>query len=138
MFLFGINFKFYFLIISRKIREAFQMEEVRWYFIIYAVITILITLDLTRMAGGLLANLKDSSFQVATIMTTTGFATADFNNWPVFSQTILVLLMFMGACAGSTSGGMKVSRFIIYAKSFRKELEYQHHPRSIRKIKSDG
>ncbi len=138
MFLFGINFKFYFLIISRKIREAFQMEEVRWYFIIYAVITILITLDLTHMAGGLLANLKDSSFQVATIMTTTGFATADFNNWPVFSQTILVLLMFVGACAGSTSGGMKVSRFIIYAKSIRKELEYQLHPRSIRKIKSDG
>ena len=138
MVLFGINFNFYFFLLVKEVREAFAMEEVRWYFIIYAVITILITLDLTRMAGGLLANLKDSSFQVATIMTTTGFATADFNNWPVFSQTILVLLMFMGACAGSTSGGVKVSRFIIYAKSIRKELEYQLHPRSIRKIKSDG
>lgn len=138
MFLFGINFKFYFLIISRKFRDAFHMEEVRWYMVIYVAVVLLITADIASDVGNLAVSLRDAAFQVSSIMTTTGFATVDFNGWPVFSQTLLVMIMYVGACAGSTSGGMKVSRFIIYAKSIKKELEFQLHPRSVRKIKAEG
>lgn len=138
MFLFGINFKFFFLILSKRFREAFQMEEVRWYFVLYSIAVILITLNIVSDVGNVAIALKDSAFQVSAIMTSTGFATVDFVQWPVFSQILLVLLMYMGACAGSTSGGMKISRFIIFAKSIGKELEFQLHPRSVRKIKMDG
>ena len=139
MFLFGINFKFYFLIISRKIREAFQMEEVRWYLIIFAAATLMIAANLTIVQGGSpFYYLHHSAFQVASVMTTTGFATVDFNLWPNFSRSILVVLMFIGACAGSTGGGMKVSRYIIYFKTLRKELSTLIHPRSVKVIQCDG
>ena len=128
MFLFGVNFKFYFLLLMRKFKEAFFMEEVRWYAIVYGIATVLITIDIFHLMGNLGASLKHAAFQVSTVMTTTGFATADFNQWPIFSQTILVLLMFLGACAGSTGGGMKVSRFIIYIKSAQKEVASLLHP----------
>lgn len=138
MFLFGVNFKFYFLLIMRKFKEAFSIEEVRWYAILYALATILIAIDIFYLMGGIGESLKHSAFQVATVMTTTGFATTDFNQWPVFSQTIMVLLMFVGACAGSTGGGMKISRFIIYIKSALKEVATLLHPNSVKKIKMDG
>lgn len=138
MFLFGVNFKFYFLFIMRKFKEAFWMEEVRWYAVIYGVATILIAIDIFHLMGGIGESLKHSAFQVATVMTTTGFATTDFNQWPVFSQVILVLLMCVGACAGSTGGGMKVSRLIIYIKSAQKEMASLLHPNSVKKIKIDG
>ncbi len=138
MFLFGVNFKFYFLFIMRKFKEAFWMEEVRWYAIIYSVATILIAMDIFHLMGGIGESLKHSAFQVATVMTTTGFSTTDFNQWPIFSQVILVLLMCVGACAGSTGGGMKVSRLIIYIKSAQKEMASLLHPNSIKKIKMDG
>lgn len=138
MFLFGVNFKFYFLILMRKFKDALVIEEVRWYSILYAVATILITIDIFATVGTLGGSLKHAAFQVATVMTTTGFATTDFNQWPIFSQTILVLLMFVGACAGSTGGGMKVSRFIIYIKSALKEVATLLHPNSVKKIKMDG
>lgn len=137
MFLFGVNFKFYFLLLMRKFKEAFFMEEVRWYAIVYGIATVLITIDIFHLMGNLGASLKHAAFQVSTVMTTTGFATADFNQWPIFSQTILVLLMFLGACAGSTGGGMKVSRFIIYIKSAQKEVASLLHPSSVKKIKMD-
>ena len=113
------------------------MEEVRWYAIVYGIATVLITIDIFHLMGNLGASLKHAAFQVSTVMTTTGFATADFNQWPIFSQTILVLLMFLGACAGSTGGGMKVSRFIIYIKSAQKEVASLLHPNSVKKIKMD-
>lgn len=137
MFLFGVNFKFYFLIIMRKFKEAIHMEEVRWYAILYILATVLITVDVFHLMNGLGESLKHSAFQVASIMTTTGFATTDFNQWPIFSQTILILLMFVGGCAGSTSGGVKVSRFIIYIKSALKEIASLLHPSSVKKIKMD-
>lgn len=137
MFLFGINFKFYFLILTRKLKDAFQLEEVKWYVIIYAAVVILITLDITTDVSNLAISLRDSAFQVSSIMTTTGFATADYTQWSGFSQTLLVLVMCVGACAGSTGGGIKVSRVLIYIKSIKKELEYQLHPRSVRMIKID-
>lgn len=138
MFLFGVNFKFYFLLIMRKCKEAFAIEEVRWYTILYAVATILIAIDVFRMAGSVGAGVKHAAFQVASVMTTTGFATMDYNQWPIFSQVILLLLMFVGACAGSTGGGMKVSRFIIYIKSAQKEIATLLHPNSVKKITMDG
>lgn len=138
MFLFGVNFKFYFLLLMRKFKDAFLIEEVRWYTILYAASTLLIAVDVLHMMGGLGESLKHSAFQVATVMTTTGFATTDFNQWPIFSQTVLVILMFLGACAGSTGGGMKISRFIIYIKSAQKEIATLLHPNSVKKITMDG
>lgn len=138
MFLFGVNFKFYFLLIMRKAKEAFQIEEVWWYTILFAVCSGLIAVDIFHLVGTVGGSIKHAAFQVATVMTTTGFATMDFNEWPVFSQIILVLLMFVGACAGSTGGGMKVSRFIIYIKSAAKEISTLIHPNSVKKIKMDG
>lgn len=138
MFLFGVNFKFYFLLLMRKFKDAFLIEEVRWYTILYAASTILIAVDIFHLMGGVGESLKHSAFQVATVMTTTGFATTDFNQWPIFSQTVLVILMFLGACAGSTGGGMKISRFIIYIKSAQKEIATLLHPNSVKKITMDG
>lgn len=139
MFLFGINFNFYFFLFILKPLEAVKMEEVRWYFTIFTVSILCITLNLTMAgSGGFRNNLHHSAFQVATIMTTTGFATVDFNTWPAFSKSILVMLMFVGACAGSTGGGIKVSRFLIYFKSACKELSYLIHPRSIKILRLDA
>lgn len=137
MMLFGVNFSFYYLILLKKGREAFKLEEVRWYFAIFAIASALITIDLTQNASEILHNANLATFQVATIMTTTGFATADFNLWPTFSRNILVILMFVGACAGSTGGGMKVSRFIIYIKTAVKEVSHLIHPRSVKVVKMD-
>lgn len=137
MFLFGINFKFYFLLLSKRVREAFHLEEVRWYFLIYLVAVGLITCNITTDVLGLADSLRNALFQVATIMTSTGFATVDYNNWPEFSKSLLLVLMCVGACAGSTAGGIKISRVLIYMKSVIKELQYQLHPRSIRKVKLD-
>ncbi len=139
MFLFGVNFNFYYYILIRRAKDAFRMEEVRWYFIIFAVATILVTLNIVNSsslsAWGIA--LKDAAFQCSTIMTTTGFATTDFNLWPTFSKGILVALMICGACAGSTGGGMKVSRLIIYVKTLGRELHNLIHPRSVRAVRLD-
>ena len=125
------------LIVMKKLKDAFLIEEVRWYAILYAVATILIAIDIFHLFGSVGESLKHSAFQVATVMTTTGFATTDFNQWPIFSQMIMLILMFVGACAGSTGGGMKISRFIIYIKSAQKEIACLLHPNSVKKIKMD-
>lgn len=137
MMLFGVNFSFFYLILMKKSSDAFKIEEVRWYFAIFGIASILIALDLTHNASDLLHNLNLSTFQVASIMTTTGYATTDFNLWPTFSKNILVMLMFVGACAGSTGGGIKVSRFIIYIKSSVREVSHLIHPRSVKVVKMD-
>ena len=138
MILFGVNFNAYFLIWCRKFTQAFRMEEVRCYFgIIFASIAV-ITLNIAHLYSGVGEALRHAAFQVGSIITTTGYATTDFNLWPQASRTILVLLMFIGACAGSTGGGIKVSRFIILIKTIKKELHTLLHPRSVRKLKLDG
>lgn len=137
MVLFGVNFSFYYLILMKKGKEALNMEEVKWYFAIFGIASVLIAIDLTKNVSELLHNLNLATFQVASVMTTTGFATADFNLWPTFSKNILVMLMFVGACAGSTGGGIKVSRFIIYAKTAVKEISHLIHPRSVKVVKMD-
>ena len=138
MILFGVNFNFYFLLLLRKWKQAFSNEEVCWYFIIIFAAILLIGWDIRGLYGDLGTALRHSAFQVGSIITTTGFATTDFNLWPEISRTILVLLMFVGACAGSTGGGIKVSRFIILIKSSGKELSQYIHPRQVKKIHMDG
>ncbi len=138
MFLFGVNFTFYYYLLIRKVKDAFRMEEVRWYFIIFLGAVALITVSLVAEGGNLGESIQTVAFQVASVMTTTGYATADFNLWPQVSRAIMVCLMFIGACAGSTGGGIKVSRIMIYLKQVRKELMQQIHPKRIRVLKMDG
>ncbi|HJC24640.1 MAG TPA: TrkH family potassium uptake protein [Candidatus Eisenbergiella merdavium] len=138
MFLFGVNFSFYYLLLTKRVKEAFQIEEVRAYFALFAASSVLIALNLLPQLGNLADSLRHAAFQVSSIMTTTGFATVDFDKWPEFSRMLLVLLMFVGACAGSTGGGIKVSRVLMYTKTIKKELAFLVHPRSVKVILMDG
>ena len=138
MILFGINFNVYFLLLSKKWKQALKNEEVRWYLAIILGAILLIGWNIRGVYGSMGKAIQQAAFQVASIITTTGFATVDFNLWPEVSRTILVLLMFVGACAGSTGGGIKVSRFIILLKAMKKEIKQYLHPRQIRKIQMDG
>ncbi len=139
MLLFGVNFGFYFLILTGKLRDALKFEEVRVYFIIVIASAVFIFINLQNFALYAPADgVRHAFFQVASIITTTGFASTNFDLWPETSRTILVILMFVGACAGSTGGGIKVSRFIIAIKSFIKEIISYLHPRSVKKIKVEG
>lgn len=137
MILFGINFNAYYLIIFGKIKKALVMEEVRYYLLVIAVSTGIIFLNILKTCAGVFDALTQSAFQVASIITTTGFSTTNFNNWASTSKVILVLLMFIGACAGSTGGGIKVSRFVILFKTVKKEFTSYIHPKSIKKIQMD-
>ena len=137
MILFGINFNIYYLLLCRKHRQAFQSDELRTYLGIILISTVLIAFNIRHLFPGLKA-LHHAAFQVASIITTTGFATEDFNTWPELSRMILVCLMFFGACAGSTGGGIKISRVLILVKSIKKELFSIVHPRSVKKIRVDG
>lgn len=138
MMLFGVNFSFYFLLLYKKAKDAFSMEEVRWYFVIYFGAVLLITVNLAGQAGSVLEHFHHAAFQAASIMTTTGFSTVDFNLWPQLSKAVLLLLMFIGACAGSTGGGMKVSRIVVYMKSIKWEMAALIHPRSVKVMKLEG
>lgn len=138
MFLFGVNFTFYYYFLIRKVKNAFELEEVRWYFIIYAGIVLLISVNLFFDGQPFGRSVQQAAFQVASVMTTTGYATVDFNLWPQFSRTLMIVAMFIGACAGSTGGGIKVSRIMIYFKQVKKELMQQIHPRQIYTIKFDN
>ncbi len=136
MMLFGVNFGAYFLIYLKKIGKAVRHEEVRYYFLIIVLATLVIFAN--TYSGNVEETLRHAFFQVSSIMTTTGFATTDFNLWPTLSKIVLVALMFIGACAGSTGGGMKVSRITTLVKTVRKELLIYVHPGSVKKIKSEG
>ncbi|MBO4396281.1 MAG: TrkH family potassium uptake protein [Eubacterium sp.] len=138
MILFGVNFNAFYYIIYRKFKKAWQMEEVRAYFIIIISAITIITINIINMCSGFWDAVQKASFQVGSIMTTTGFSNADFDQWPSLSKYILILLMFLGACAGSTGGGLKVSRAIMLVKSVIKEIISYIHPKTIRKIKFDG
>ncbi len=138
MVLFGVNFSFYFLVLHRKFRRAAVLEEVRWYLIIIGAAILVITFNVRGLYENLGHALQQAAFQVSSIITTTGFATTDFGLWPQVSKTILVMLMFVGACAGSTGGGIKVSRFVILFKTVRKELKHFLHPQRVGKVTMDG
>lgn len=138
MILFGVNFNIYFLIISGKLIQALKSEELRCYLGIIGATILIITFNIANLYDNLGAALHHAAFQVASIITTTGFATTNFDTWPEVSRTILVMLMFVGACAGSTGGGIKVSRFVILLKTVGKELGQYLHPSAVRKVKMDG
>ena len=134
MILFGVNFNAFYLLLHRKFKKAFCVEEVKYYFLIILVSTGIICCSILHTSSGIFDALTKSSFQVASIITTTGFSTVDFTMWSQAAQCVLVILMFIGACAGSTGGGIKVSRIIIMAKTVIKELNSYIHPKSIKKI----
>lgn len=138
MLLCGINFNIYYLFLIKKPKEVFRSEEVRVYLGIVAAATLLIGINIRGSFANFGEALFHGAFQVASIITTTGFTTADFNLWPMFSKTILFLLMLIGACAGSTGGGLKVSRLVVLLKSIKYEISSVIHPRSVKKMYLDG
>ena len=137
MILYGINFNVYFLILARKFKNILKIEEVRTYLLVIVGAVLIITLNIFKTYNSFGMALTDAAFQVASIITTTGFATCDFNLWPALSKTILVLLMITGACAGSTGGGLKFSRVLILIKAVRQEINSFIHPRSVKAVGMD-
>lgn len=138
MALFGINFSAYFLLLMRKFKRFFTHEETRVYLAIMLISMLAIAINLTgTVYDNFAESLRYSSFSVSSVMTTTGYATADFSQWPTLSRYVLLLLMFIGASAGSTGGGIKVSRFIIMFKSLKRESLRILHPQAVKLIKLD-
>ena len=138
MILFGVNFNAYFLLLMRRFRRAAASEEVRAYFVIIGVAVVIITANIYSMYNGLGEALRHAAFQVGSIITTTGFSSCDFDLWPTLSKEILVMLMFVGACAGSTGGGIKVSRLLLMGKTVGKELKQALHPQVVAPVRMDG
>ena len=138
MLIFGVDFSIYYLVLVKKFKAAFKSEELRGYLGLVFASIVLIWINISPLFANVWQALKHSAFQVASIITTTGFATDDFDLWPQLSKSILVVLMFVGACAGSTGGGMKVSRIIISLKTIIKELKITAHPKSTHKITMNG
>ncbi len=134
----GINFNAYFFILLRKFKKAFDIEEVRVYLIFILVSTLLIAFNSRSMFSSMLESIQQAAFQVGSVITTTGYSSCDYNLWPSFSKNIIILLMISGACAGSTGGGVKVSRIIILVKSIIKEVKHVIHPQSVSNIRMDG
>ena len=138
MLAFGVNFNIYFLLLLRRFGVALRSTELWTYLGIVAASVIAITANIASMYASIGESLRHASFQVASIVTTTGYATTDFNLWPEFSKAILLLLMFMGACAGSTGGGLKVSRVVIMAQVLCQEVRRMVHPRSVSIVRYEG
>lgn len=136
--LFGVNFGVYFLILMGKFKQAFFHEEMRVYLAVILSAVAIIVIDLKDTFATLGDCIRHAFFQVSSIITTAGFSSVDFNLWTDTSKTVLVLLMFIGACAGSTGGGIKISRLIILVKTMFKEIVSYLHPRSVKKIKVEG
>ncbi len=137
MLLFAVNFTCYFLLVTGKFKEVIN-SEVKVFFCIVAAAIAVITFNVRGMFRGTGEALMHVSFTVSSLISSTGFSTADFNLWPTLSKTILVMLMFVGACAGSTGGGIKVQRFIILFKNMHNELRVMTHPREVKKLRIDG
>jgi len=138
MIIFSVNFNLFYLVVIRKASQAVRSEELRVFLGIIGASILLIIINSYHIFPSLMTALRYVSFQVASIISTTGFATAPFNHWPYFSQTILLLLMILGACAGSTGGGIKIARVVILCKSIKRELKRMVKPRSVSVIKMDG
>ena len=138
MLLFGVNFNLYYLILIGRVREALKSEELRVYFAIVAFATLTIAASVYALYNGVGESLRYAFFQVSTIITTTGFATADFGAWPQYAQHTLLVLMIIGACAGSTGGGLKVSRVILLFKTGKQELRRLIHPRMVTVVRLEG
>lgn len=138
MLLFGVNFNLYYFILMRHFREAFGSEELRAYLGIVLFSTVTIAANILPMAGSVGEAVRTAFFQVSSIITTTGYGTTDFNLWPTYSRILLLLLMFVGGCAGSTAGGLKVSRVIIFFKAARQDLNKMLHTHAVTAIRFEG
>ena len=138
MFLFGINFSCYYLLLLRHFKPVFRDEELRTYFLIVAVAIGAICLNVRHMYGSLEATFRHASFTVSTIVTTTGYGTTDFDRWPAFSKGIIMLLMVVGACAGSTGGGLKISRLLYLLKSLGRNITQILNPRRVKAVRYNG
>lgn len=139
MLIFGVNFNIYYLLLIGKVKQALKSEELRWYLGIVTFSIVSITINLVLALDYSIGSaISHSFFLVSSIITTTGFSSCDFNLWPSFSKFILFILMFVGACAGSTGGGIKVSRIVILAKSLKREINRLIHPNIVSHIKFEG
>ena len=138
MVLFGVNFNLYFLLLIGRWKDALKSEELHWYLGIIAASVMAITLGISKMYGGIAAGLRHAFFYVASITSSTGFGTVDFVTWPEYCKWIIVMLMFCGACAGSTGGGIKTSRVIILFKNVACEIRQMIHPRTVTRVQLDG
>ncbi len=139
LYLSGLNYNFFFFMWIRRIKNAFSIQEIHLYSGIFFSSIAVIAWDIIRNSGyAIEEGIRHAAFQVGSIMTTAGFSSADFDTWPSLSKGILVLLMFVGGCAGSTCGGIKVSRILIYLKTVKKEIAQLCHPRNVKVIKIDG
>ena len=138
MLIFGINFNIYYLVLVRKWRTAVKSGELWFYLGMVFTAVVAIFINIFPLYGSFSETLRQSAFQVATVVSTTGYATSDFNLWPSFSKTVLLLLMFVGACAGSTAGGFKCSRVVILLKKIQRETKKLIHPRSVNAVRFEG
>ena len=138
MFLFGINFSCYYLLLLRQFRNVIKDEELRTYVIIVVAAIVLITVNIRNLYGTLEETIRHAAFTVSTIITTTGYATTDFDLWPAFSKGIIMFLMIVGACAGSTGGGLKIARLLILIKSLRRNITKVLNPRKVRMVRNNG
>ena len=138
MFIFGVNFNIYFLFLIRKPKEVLQSEELRTYLGIVLISTLIIGINISGSLSSIWVGIQQAFFQVSSIITTTGFSTVDFNTWPEVSKFILVGLMFIGGCAGSTCGGIKISRIIIAWKNLKNEISSFVHPKRVQIIRLEG
>ena len=138
MLLAGINFNLYYIVILKRSIKGFRSEELGWYFGIVILATVTIALNIASSVGGFVSGLRYSVFQVASVITSTGYGSADFNLWPSYSRTLLLILMIVGACAGSTGGGTKMARLVIMVKSAGGEIRRQLFPRSVTRVTLDG
>jgi len=138
MLLFGINFNLYYLLLIGRARSALRSTELKVYLGIVVIAVGILCLNLSPYYDSFSRLLEDAAFQVSSIITTTGFSTVDFNAWPAISKTVLLILMFLGACAGSTAGGLKISRFILFLKNCQAEFRFMLHPRSVNVLRFEG
>ncbi len=138
MMIFGVNFNLYYLLLNRKPKSVFKSEELWTYVVIGVASTAIIAMNIRSMYPTLSDTIRAASFQVSSVVTTTGYATADFNLWPELSKTILLVLMFIGSCAGSTAGGFKISRVILLLKMIKREIKNLIHPRAVGVVRFEG
>lgn len=138
MLLFGVNFQVYFVSLTRGIRQGLKSEELRWYLGIYLSMSLMVFLDNLRLYSSPAFSFEHSFFAVSSLMSTTGYSTADFTLWPLVSQVFLLLVMMIGGSAGSTAGGLKVSRLVVYIKSVREQISKTREPRQVSSVRMDG
>lgn len=138
MTVFGVNFNIYFYAVTKSVREAVKSEELKWYIAIILISSALIFSNIVSIYKNTIYSLVNSIFTVSSIITTTGYVSADFGSWPLFSKSIIIMLMFIGGCAGSTAGGLKVSRFVILVKGGINQIKESMNPRKITINRLDG